>query len=320
MKVAVLSFAHERADAYARLLHDMPDVELLLADPDGAPDDQVRGRTVARQLGVPYASDWNEVLEWLPNAVVVTSEVGRRRELVERMAEAEAFVLCEQPLALSESDVKEMVDVCDMAGVRLTLASPACYSEAFAAVRRGIADGVVGTLTTIHGTYHTPPVAGAAGGALAANAPYLLDLVDMVLDGEPAERVYAQANDVLGGGQGPESAVVVTVSYRSGTVASLDCSWSPSAAGGPALTFIGDKASVEYDAVPQLLGGFDAATGGDRREPGGEDLYPLMLREFLDTFETGKGTGPDGQVGLRTQRIIQAAYESVRTGQPVDIG
>ncbi|WP_328345800.1 Gfo/Idh/MocA family protein [Micromonospora sp. NBC_00421] len=318
MKVAVLSLAHERAEAYARLLHDLPDVELLVADPDGTADDQERGRTLAGQLGVPYADDWDEVTQWRPHAVVVTGEVGRRREVVERMAEAEAFVLCEQPLALTESDVKEMVDACDMAGVRLTLASPACYGEAFAAIRRGIADGVVGTLTTIHGAYHTPPVAGL--GAVAANAPYLLDLVDTVLDGAPAERVYAQANDVLGGGQGVESAAVLTVTYRGGVVATLDCSWSRSPAAGPTLTLVGDRASVEYDAAPRLLGGFDAATGGERRETGGEDRYPLMLREFLDTIDTGKGAGPDGEVGLRTQRIIQAAYESMRTGQPVDVG
>ncbi|WP_329011225.1 Gfo/Idh/MocA family oxidoreductase [Micromonospora rifamycinica] len=319
MRVAVLSLAHERAEVYARLLHDLPDVELLIADPDGAPDDQTRARALAEELGVPYTDDWDEVLPWRPNAVVVTSAVDRRREIVERMAEAEAFVLCEQPLALSERDVKEMVDACDMAGVRLTLASPACYGEAFAAVRRGIADGAVGTLTTIQGVYHTPPAAGAAGGAVAANAPYLLDLVDMVLGGAPAEQVYAQANDVLGGGQGVESAAVLTVTYRSGVVATVDCSGSQAAA-GPSLTLIGDRASVEYDAAPRLLGGFDAATGGERREPGGEDRYPLMLREFLDTVDTGKGTGPDGEVGLRTQRIIQAAYESLRTGQPVDIG
>lgn len=318
MRVAVLSPAHERASAYARLLHEMPDVELLIADPVGSPDGHVFGQHLAAQLGVPHANDWNEVLEWLPNAVVIASEVGRHRELVERMAEAETFVLCAQPLAATEHDVKAMVDACDMAGVRLTVESPACHSEAFAAVRRGIADGVVGRLTTIHGSYHAPP-AGADGAGLAGNAAYLLDLVDMVLDGDPATRVYAQANNVLSGRAGAESAAVLTVSYRGGTVASLDCAWSRSAR-GPALTFVGDRASVEYDATPRLLDGFDAAAGSDRWEPGGEDLHPLMLRDFLGTIETGAGVGPDGQAGLRTQRIIEAAHTSMRTGQPVDIG
>jgi predicted dehydrogenase len=321
MRVAVLSFAHERAETYIRVLRDMPGIELVTADPDGAPGDPARGQELAERLGVSYVDSWDEVFESCPQAVVVTSEVDRRRELIERAAEAEAFVLCEQPMATKEIDAKAIVDVCDIGGVRLALASPACFSDAFATVRRGIADGVVGKLTTINGSYHSKPATGGdlAGGALGANAPYLLDLVDMVLDGEPAAQVYAQANSVLGGQSAVESAVLLTVRYSSGTVVALDCSWSSSPADGPTMTFVGDKASVEFDASPRLLGGFDAATGGERREPGGDDLYSAMVADFIAGYETGEGAGPNGEAGLRTLRVIQAAYESVHTGQPVDL-
>ncbi|MEV6872826.1 hypothetical protein [Amycolatopsis sp. NPDC051128] len=44
-----------------------------------------------------------------------------------------------------------------------------------------------------------------------------------------------------------------------------------------------------------------------------------MLKDFLGSVETGEGAGPDGQAELRASRIIQAAYESARTGQPVDL-
>lgn len=316
MKVAVLSFAHERAETYVRLLRDMPGVDLVTADPDGAPGDPARGRAMAERLGVSYVDSWDDAFAACPEAVVVTSEVDRRRELVERAAEAEAHVLCEHPLATKEADAKAMVDACDLGGVRLTLASPACFSGAFAAVRRGIADGVVGTLSTIHGACHSTP---AAGGALAANAPFLLDLVDAVLDGEPAEQVYAQANHVLSGQPDVESAALVTVRYPSGTVAAFDCGWSLSPANGPAVTIVGDRASVEFDACPRLLGGFDAATGSARWEPGGTDLYSVMLTDFISAFDSGAGTGPDGAAGLRALRVVQAAYESVHTGQPVAI-
>ena len=313
MKVAVLSFAHERAETYARLLRDMPGIELLTTDPD----DPARGRSVVDRLGASYVDTWDAVFEWSPQAVVVTSEVGRRRELVERAAEVKAHVLCEQPLAIEAADAKAMVDACDTAGVRLALASPACFGEAFATVRRGIADGVVGTLTTVHGVYRGTA---EAGGALAVNAAPLLDLVDTVLDGEPAAQVYAQANSVLSGRPQAESAALVSVRYPSGKVASIDCGWSLSAADGPFVTFIGDRASMDYNANPRLLGGFDVESAGERWEPGGADLCSVMLEDFIGSSGNGQGTGPDGQAGLRAVRIIQAAYESVRTGQPVDVG
>jgi predicted dehydrogenase len=323
MKVAVLSFAHERAKTYARLMRDMPGVDLVAADPGGSRGDPARGRAMAGLLDVPYADTWDEVFALRPKAVVVTSEVARRRELVERAAEAGAQVLCEHPLAIKETDAQAMVDACAEAGVRLTLASPACFSEAFAATRRGIADGAIGTLTAIHGSYNSRPatVGDADGGALGTNAAFLLDLVDAVLGGESAEQVYAQSNSVLSGQPGIESAALVTVRYPSGTVAAIDCSWSLSAAGGAAMTFVGDRASVEYNSCPRLLSGFDAGTGSEWWEPGGADLYPAMLKNFIAAAGgPGGAAGPDGAAGLRTLRVIQAAYGSVQTGQPVDVG
>ncbi|MFJ9030195.1 Gfo/Idh/MocA family protein [Streptomyces sp. NPDC102274] len=328
MKVAVLSFAHASAATYVRLLRAMPGVDVVTADPDGPPGDPARGQSMAERLGAPYGGGWDEVFALRPDAVVVTSEIARRRELVERAADVGAQVLCEHPLAPKETSAQAMVDACADAGVRLTLASPACFSPAFSAVRRAIADGdVVGELMTIHGTYHTPGRSAtqepADGGALAANAAFLLDMVDAVLGGEPAEQVYAQANSILGGEPGVESAALVSVRYSSGTVAAVDCSWSLSAnrpeEGGPTMTFVGDRGSVELNATPRLLSGFDGATAGEWWETGGPDVNSVMLSEFIAAVGKGHGAGPDGAAGVRTLRIIQAAYESVHTGRPVDL-
>ncbi|ADJ42434.1 NADH-dependent dihydrogenase [Amycolatopsis mediterranei S699] len=239
-------------------------------------------------------------LRGLPDVEVVAAASWDAFEPVRQAAEAGARVLCEYPPAAKETDLKAMIDA---AGDRLTFASPACHGEAFAVVRKGIADGGIGELTTVLGS-----VATSVDGVLGAAAPYLLDLADAVLGGEPAQQVYAQTNIVLSGRIG-ESAAVLTVRYRSGQVASFDCRRHGSATGLPAVTFIGDQGSVQYDAGPQLL-------GGERPELGGEDLEALMLKDFLGA---GDGPGPDGQAALRTFRIIQAAYESAHTGQPVDL-
>ncbi|WP_410606957.1 Gfo/Idh/MocA family protein [Amycolatopsis sp. lyj-109] len=241
-----------------------------------------------------------KALRGLPDVEVVAAASWDAFEPVRRAAEAGARVLCEYPRAAKETDLKAMVDA---GGDRLTFASPACHGEAFALVRKGIADGGIGEPTTILGSLTT-----RADGVLGAAAPHLLDLADAVLGGESAQQVYAQTNTVLNG-RIAESAAVLTVRYPSGKVASFDCRRSPSGTGRPKVTFIGAKASVQYDAGPRLL-------GGDRWEQGGEDLDALLLRDFLSD---GDGPGPDGQAALRTFRIVQAAYESAHTGQPVDL-
>ncbi|MEU9608119.1 Gfo/Idh/MocA family oxidoreductase [Streptomyces sp. NPDC048057] len=323
MKVAVLSFAHERAATYARLLHDAPGVDLLVADPEGPPDDPARGRATARRLGVAHADSWDAAFALRPDAVVVTSDAARRRELVERAASIGAHVLCEQPLAATEADAEAMARACTDAGVRLAVAAPVCFSPAFAAVRRQLADGAaIGPLTTLHGAY-VGPGEPTAGGALRTHAAVLLDLVDTLLDGAPAAQVYAQSNSVLSGDPDVESAALVSVRYTNGTVAALDGSWSPPGhrdEAGPALTFVGERGSVEFTARPKLLGGFDSATARERWTTGGTDPCAAVLGAFVDAVGTGRWTGPDGATVVRTLRLIRAAYESARTGRPVDVG
>ena len=285
MKVAVASFAHQRAATYAARLSDMPGVELIIADPDAAPEDRLGGRAVARRLAVPYLHSWDDLFAAGPEAVVVTSGIAERRGLVERAAAVGARVLCEQPVAATEADAQAMADACAQAGVRLTLVSPACFSPAFAAVRRAVVDdGVIGTLTTLYGACDGSGLPGdpepPLGGALRTNAPYLLDLVDATGGGAPAEQVYAQANGILGGQPGAESAALVTVRYPGGIVVSIDCSQGVpgdrSEVRGPGMTFVGDRGSLEFAARPRLLDGFDTATGR-RWEAGGADLGFAVL-------------------------------------------
>lgn len=334
MRVAVLSFAHVHAAAYIRLLRDRDGIELITADPDAPPDDPTRGRALAEELGAAYADSWDEVFALRPDAVVVTSENARHRHLVERAAATGAHVLCEKPLATTEADARAMIDACEKAGVGLMTAYPVRFSPAFTALRRALADGSLGALVSVHGAnngsnparshpwFADPELAG--GGALADHTVHIADLVDALLDGEQAAEVYAQANNLLDdGGPAPdvETAGLVTIRYPSGVVTAVDASWSHPPDhptwGGLAMTCVGEKAIVEFDAFPPLLGGFDSATGRDRWEAGGADLDAAMLDEFLDAARTGRRPSPDGASGLRTLLIVLAAYESLRTGQPV---
>jgi predicted dehydrogenase len=45
----------------------------------------------------------------------------------------------------------------------------------------------------------------------------------------------------------------------------------------------------------------------------------MLIAEFVDAVATGRQPQPDGEVGFRTLQIALAGYESMRTGQPVDI-
>lgn len=333
MRVAVLSFAHVHAATYLTLLRDRDDVELVAADPDAPPGDPDRGRALAERLAVPYAESWDEVFAQPLDAAIVTSENARHRRLVERAAAAGAHVLCEKPLATTEADARAVIDACARAGVGLMTAYPVRFGSAFAALHRAVSDGSLGRPVSVHGANNgsnparSSPWFGsrdlAGGGAMMDHTVHIADLLDVLLDGEQAAEVYAQANTVLDADLGldVETAGLVTIRYPGGTVAAIDCSWSHPKNhptwGGLTLTCVGERAIVELDAFPRLLDGFDTTTARARWESGGDDLDAAMLDAFLDAARTGRRPTPDGEAGLRSLRVVLAAYESLRIGQPV---
>ncbi|TQK42431.1 putative dehydrogenase [Streptomyces sp. SLBN-118] len=335
MKIAVLSFAHVHATRYIQLLRDRSDVELITTDPDAPPGDPTRGKALADELGVTYRAGYEEAFAERPRAVIVTSENTRHRQLVEQGAAAGAHVLCEKPIATTEDDARAMINACEQAGVSLMTAYPVRFHPAFAALRRTLAEGWLGSLLSVHGVNNSsapgldrpwfadPALAG--GGAVIDHTVHIADLLDVLLDGEQPTQVYAVANTLLaqGGADEPkvESAGLLTLTYARGLVATIDCSWShPSTHptwGGLTLTCVGDRALAEFDAFPPLLDGYDTTQATSRWEHGTIDLDAAMLDSFLAAARTGQRAHPDGETGLRTLRTVLAAYESLRTGQPV---
>lgn len=337
MKVGVLSFAHVHAGGFARLLAAMDGVEVLAADPDTdlAAPGEVRGKAFADQLGVNYVDSYDELFAWGPDKVVVCSENVRHRALVERAAAHGVDVLCEKPLATTPEDGAAMVEACRAAGVRLAVAHPVRFSPAYLAVRAAVRAGTTGDVLTVSGAnngympgarrrwFIDPELAG--GGALMDHTVHIADLLDDLFDGAPAHTVYAQTNQVLYPSDVPvETAGLLTITYANGCVATIDCSWSQPrhhpAWGGLALQVVGERATLEMDAFDQKVHGFSEASRVPVELPYGVDLDALMLRAFL----SGDGAGPvgvtDGAAGLRSLRIVEAAYESARTGRPVAVG
>lgn len=88
LRVGIASFAHVHASGYASLLRDRTDVELVTTDPDAAtaPPDEVRGATLARQLGVRLVPSYEAMFAEGLDAVLVCTENSRHREIVEKAA------------------------------------------------------------------------------------------------------------------------------------------------------------------------------------------------------------------------------------------
>ncbi|GAA1783606.1 Gfo/Idh/MocA family oxidoreductase [Leucobacter iarius] len=332
LRIAVLSFAHTHAISYCEALSGRADIELVVADPDGAaaPDDAPRGAELAASLGVDYVDSYADALAWGPDAVIVTAENARHRELVELAAEAGAHVLCEKPLATTLEDARAMLAATERAGVALMTAYPVRFAPAFADLVRRVRDGALGTILAVRGTnngklpsdrawFTDPELAG--GGALVDHVVHCADLIDELL-GARAETVYAVANRTIHAGAAVETGGLVTAKYPGGVIASIDCTWSMPesgpAWGGLTLQVIGTRGSITIDPFAQHVAGI--ASDGAVWASTGDNLDAAMLDEFLDAVRSGRAPRPDGAVGLRTLEVVDAARRSVASGEAVRLG
>lgn len=331
LKVAVLSFAHTHAIGYCRILSARPDIELIAADPDGAsaPDAAPRGAELAGALGVPYVETYEEALAWAPDAVIVTAENARHRELVELAAATGAHILCEKPLATTVDDARAMVAAAAAAEVTLMTAYPVRFAPAFTDLLARVRSGQLGSVQAVTGTnngklpadraWFTDPAL-AGGGALIDHVVHCVDLLDELLGALP-ESVHAVSNRILHPEAAVETGGLVTATYPGGVIASVDCSWSvPDSAavwGGLTLQVTGTRGSVTIAPFAQHVGGQTEA--GAVWEPTGDDLDAAMLAEFLDAVRSGRAARPDGAVGVRTLQVAAAARLSAATGEVIAV-
>lgn len=317
MLIGLLSLEHGHALTYGPLLAAHDGIDLITADPHGFGEIDV-GRVV---------DSYDELWAASPDAVVVCSANADHCELVLEAARRGVPVLCEKPLATTIADAEAMVEACEQAGVLLMTAFPVHFSPVVETLREAVAAGSLGELIGLTGTNNGKLPTGrdwftdverSGGGALVDHVVHLAQVLDSVL-GQPS-RVHAVSNRILyaqRAGEGAETGGLVTLTYPSGVVATIDCSWSqPEDAptwGGLTLQAVGTGGVLEIDAFADRVEGFG------QWHPCGADLDALLIDAFLDAVRSGTVTEPTGAAGLAAVRVVAAAQRSVATGQPVDL-
>ena len=320
LKIALMSCAHTHAGAYAARLEPRADIDLVVADPDGFGD--VQGVTVVGS----YDEAWNAWPEG-PDAIVVTSANAHHKDLVLEAARRGVHVLCEKPLATNVADAEAMVAACAEAGVVLMTAFPVHFAPAVETLRAAVADGALGEVIGITGTNNGKlpdtrawftDVELAGGGSLVDHTVHIAEILDSMVG--PPTTVHATSNRILWAdraGEGAETGGLVTLTYDSGLVATIDCSWSQPADaptwGGLRIQAVGTGGQLQVDAFAEHVG------GPGQWLPYGVDSDAALLEAFLGAVRAGTAVEPSGDVGLRTVRVVAAAQESVRTGQPVEL-
>ncbi|ACO45719.1 Gfo/Idh/MocA family oxidoreductase [Deinococcus deserti] len=258
----------------------------------------------------------------LPNAL--------HREYVERAAKIGKHVLCEKPLGMNADDARAMVQACGNAGVLLMTAYRCQYTPEHWAARDAVQNvklGKVKLLDSVHVQVEDHPEAWrlkkelAGGGPLVDVGIYCLNTMRFVLGQEP-EWVFAALHQPEGDPrfEEVEESLSFMLGFPGGVMANGLTSYG--ARTTSTLRVLGEKGSLLMDPAFPYVGVSLSLTDEQGELTPSFPTYDQFSREFdhfAQCIRQGKRPWTPGEEGVQDHVVMDAIYESARTGQVVKL-
>jgi len=305
----------------------------------------VTNKEVAKQFTALACDRVEDLLASEVEAVYVASPVQAHRDQVLACAKAGKHVLCEKPLGRAVAEADEMAAACQKAGVQLGTAFMMRFQAQHQAAAKMIQEGRLGKPVFARAQLSCwyPPLprawrqdpALAGGGALMDLAGHCIDLLEMFFG--PVTKVSCFTNHTVQAYVSEDSGVVL-LNFANGALGTVDtffCIQDESSKN--ALELYGSKGSVvasgtigqgsQGEMTAYLQGdeaGYQAqqaraAGQGMKIAPEPQNIYRAEIEAFSAALLEGKPNTLNAELGLRSQRILAACYESARTGCAVGV-
>jgi myo-inositol 2-dehydrogenase/D-chiro-inositol 1-dehydrogenase len=262
------------------------------------------------------------------DAVLICSPTPTHADYIERAVNAGRAIFCEKPIDLAVSRVRACLDAVRRAGVPLMVGFNRRFDPHFAALKRRLDAGEIGSLellTIISRDPAPPPPAYVAtsGGLFRDMMIHDLDMARYLLGEEPTE-LHAQASCLVDpsiAAAGDVDTAVVMLRTASGRLCQISNSRR--------ATYGYDQRIEAHGAKGLLRAGNVTATTIELANAGGfvsDPALPFFLERYaaayraeLDAFIAGIAAGrapkPDGDDGLKALLLADAATTSASSGQ-----
>ena len=264
------------------------------------------------------------------DAVFVASPDAMHREHVLMAVHHHKPVLCEKPMAMNAQQAEQMVEAAEKAGVLLGVAQNFRFEPSVNRMRETIAAGTLGRPLIAHSEFHyfmrhharkwlNDPTL-ACGGPVGDVAVHCIDALRYILQDEVSS-VFARAlYDHESGAV--EAAATLILEFKTGTIADVTVSTRAEYRTPLWITCEGgvigaeDALTVDHEVDVETK-----PIGGDVKieRVANDKTYADQADAFAAAIEEGKPFSIPGREGLINQRILDAAYASIKTGQRIQI-
>jgi UDP-N-acetyl-2-amino-2-deoxyglucuronate dehydrogenase len=301
--------------------------------------DPARADAVAAQTGAAAFYSLDELLEGSDaDAVILATPSGLHSAQAIRCARAGRHVVTEKPMATRWEDGKEMVRVCDEAGVFLFVVKQNRRNATLQLVKRAVEKRRFGRIYMVNvNVFWTRPQSyydSAAwrgtwefdGGAFMNQASHYVDLLDWLIG--PVESVQAYTATLARHIQ-VEDTGVVSVRWRGGALGSMNVTMLtyPKNLEG-SITILGETGTVRLGGVAvNRVDHWEFADHDADDDTVAQASYettsvygfghPLYYDNVIKSLRGEADPETDGREGLRSLEIHLATYQSARDGRRV---
>jgi 1,5-anhydro-D-fructose reductase (1,5-anhydro-D-mannitol-forming) len=234
-------------------------------------------------------------------------------------------VLCEKPMAMNSAECEQMVDAAGRAGVLLGIAHNFRFNRSVNRLRDTVVAGKIGKPVVARSEFHyntrgsarawINDASLACGGPIGDVAVHCIDTLRYILQDDIVS-VYARALYDKQSGT-VEYAATLLLEFQKGTISTVAVStradyctplWITGDAG---LLGAEDALTVEHP-IQLICKPINAHSVSE--EVSNDTAYAEQVDEFALSIEQGIPFRVPGIEGLKNQRVLDAAYRSIGTG------
>ncbi len=286
-----------------------------------------RERAAEQGVAAPVLPDLSSALaERAPELVIDLTPPGNRLLLAAQAFDAGCDVFCEKPLATSIAAARELVELADARGRRLWVMQNRRHHPAMRALRRAIADGLLGDLILVAADFYkdvdpTGHFIGTMPSPLLADmAIHTFDQARYLVGADPIDVTAHEWNPPGSRFAGDASAVCtfrfpreVTFSYRGSWVASgQETTWFST------WRIIGTRGTAAWDGDGEPV--VEVVEDGRARpvrlpdSAGDPNDHPAAIPAMLAAYAAGLPGETVAGDNIRSLAMVHAALEASRTG------
>ena len=274
----------------------------------------------------------------IPIAIVATPP-SVRKEVITTLAQAGTHILLEKPLGRNPQEAREVVEICERAGVKLGILFQHRVRPPAIAAARHVANGALGRLGLVEvavplwrdqsyydelgrGTY-----ARDGGGVMITNAIHSINLA-LSLTG-PVSRVQAMTATTPLHRMEAEDFAIAGLQFQCGASGSFVASTAMFPHRTEVIRLHFEHASLKLDKNALKISWRDGRVAVEAKDKAPQKVNPLlggkhewhqaMIEDFVDAVRHERKPLVTGREALASHDLIAAIETSSRSGHPVSI-